>query len=146
MMQIFATRQKTTIPSNSIDNNEKTNNLLQTNQAKDYQILIGENSFTPCTSQQNLCQRDLNDNNSGDNNRNYISSPNIFYLILFLIIYILLILLGASVFSLFEQKAEFQIRDQLLRKQQTFLAKHHCVDGKYYRNYNNYINYNSINS
>jgi hypothetical protein len=131
MMQIFTTRQKTTSPSKSIDNNDKTNNLLQTNQAKDYQILIGDNSFTPCTSQQSLCQRELNENSSDDNNRNYNSSPNIFYLILFLIIYILLILLGASVFSLFEQKAEFQIRDQLLRKQQTFLAKHHCVEGKY---------------
>jgi hypothetical protein len=127
MMQIFTTRQKSTTPSKSIDNNDNTNNLSQTNQVKDYQILIGDNGFTPCTSQQNLCQRELNEN-SYEDNRNYISSPNVCYLVLFLVIYVLLILLGASIFSLFEQKAEFQIRDQLLRKQQTFLAKHPCVD------------------
>jgi len=127
-MQIFATRQKTS--DSSISNNDKGSSTLQPNQTNDYQILIGDNGYSPCTSQQNLCSRsDGLENEREEYKRNYISSPNIFYLILFVIIYILLILLGASVFSLFEQKAEFQLRDQLLRKQQTFLAKHHCVNG-----------------
>ena len=111
---------------NATHSPDNRNNLKTTN-GSDYQILIGDNSFNASSSQSSY----VSDTNSDDNKvyRNYISSPHHFLLILFLIIYVLLILLGASVFSLFEQKAEFQIRDQLLRTQQTFLAKHPCVDG-----------------
>ncbi|CAG2161029.1 unnamed protein product [Oppiella nova] len=112
---------------NATHSPDNRNNLKTTN-GNDYQILIGDNSFNASSSQSSY----VSDTNSDDNKvyRNYISSPHHFLLILFLIIYVLLILLGASVFSLFEQKAEFQIRDQLLRTQQTFLAKHPCVDAE----------------
>ena len=137
MFELFKNHQKCETSSDNCSEKEK-------NESRDYQILIGENFANASTSQHSLChsesQNCLSHSQSssleGSVNynklyRNYTSSPHLFLLVLFLGIYVLLILLGASVFALFEQKAEFQIRDHILRTQQNFLAKHSCVDGIY---------------
>lgn len=56
--------------------------------------------------------------------------PHLIYLIFFFIIYILLILLGTSLFVLFEAKAELRVRDVILNRQQMFLDQNQCVDRK----------------
>lgn len=60
--------------------------------------------------------------------------PHLIYLIFFVTIYILLIMLGASLFVLFEAKAELRLRDQVLHSQQLFLEKNDCLDGKFLLN------------
>ena len=133
MFEIFKSGQKH--ETSSKNSTERTQNYN-----KDYKILIGENIANTSTSQHNLCQSQNSFSQSHNSSlegsyskiyRNYTSSPHLFLLVLFLGIYVLLILLGASVFALFEQKAEFQIRDQILRTQQNFLAKHPSVNGIY---------------
>lgn len=138
MFQLFKSYQNCELSSDECKPKEE-------NQSQDYQILIGDNIANASTSQNHLCHSEsqnslcqshsssLENSTYGYNRiyRNYTSSPHLFLLVLFLVIYILLILLGASVFSLFEQKAEFQIRDHLLRTQHNFLAKHPSVDGIY---------------
>lgn len=58
--------------------------------------------------------------------------PHLIYLLFFVIIYILLILLGASLFVLFEAKTELRLRDQILLQQQMFLDANTCVDGEHF--------------
>lgn len=54
--------------------------------------------------------------------------PHLVYLLFFVVIYILLILLGASLFVLFEAKTEVRLRDQILHQQQLFLEQNACLD------------------
>ncbi|KAH9421294.1 Potassium channel sub K member 1 [Dermatophagoides pteronyssinus] len=56
--------------------------------------------------------------------------PHMITLIFFFIIYITIILLGASLFMAFEAKAEQRLRDQIMNKQQLFLQQNQCVDSK----------------
>ena len=57
--------------------------------------------------------------------------PHMITLIFFFIIYITIILLGASLFMAFEAKAEQRLRDQIMNKQQLFLQQNQCVDCKF---------------
>ncbi|XP_075588098.1 uncharacterized protein LOC124493756 [Dermatophagoides farinae] len=56
--------------------------------------------------------------------------PHLITLIFFFVIYITIILLGASLFMAFESKAEQRLRDQIMNKQQLFLEQNQCVDSK----------------
>lgn len=56
--------------------------------------------------------------------------PHLVYLLFFVVIYVLLILLGASLFVLFEAKTEIRLRDQIILQQQMFLEGNTCLDGK----------------
>ncbi|KAF7495051.1 Potassium channel subfamily K member 1 [Sarcoptes scabiei] len=54
--------------------------------------------------------------------------PHLAVLIFFFIIYITMILMGASLFMAFEAEAEQRLRDQILSKQQSFIDKNQCVN------------------
>lgn len=56
--------------------------------------------------------------------------PHFVYLSVFLILYVALILIGTSLFVLFEANTELRVRDQILMVQKQFLDKNRCVDGK----------------
>lgn len=57
--------------------------------------------------------------------------PHLIYLIFFFVLYILLIMLGTSLFVLFEAKAELRLRDRILNRQQLFLEQNKCVDREF---------------
>lgn len=110
-----------------------------------YQMIIGDHGLYDPSTSQSMChsnkQIDLTASSvssfdqgghSGYRNvfRNYTSSPHHVVMFVFLATYFLLLLLGTSVFAIFEQKAEFELRDRILRVQQTFLNKHPGVDRK----------------
>ncbi|XP_054159499.1 uncharacterized protein LOC128957717 [Oppia nitens] len=145
---ILTTTTTTTTDDDDYDNGYHNKSIsVQTSNNRDYNILIGDNGrdgggggLTASTAETSVCHSQYTTTSieytttasqcqqHSEVYRNYISAPHHFLLILFLIIYVLLILLGASVFSLFEQKTEFQLRDQLLRSQQLFLAQNPSVN------------------
>lgn len=57
--------------------------------------------------------------------------PHLITLIFFFVIYITMILMGASLFMTFEAKAEQRLRDQILNKQSLFLQQNPCIDRKF---------------
>lgn len=132
MMQIFASHKQ---ENNSFEDVKSIkNSVLSTSQQQQYQVLIGDDgSSTSCSTTHSDLQQSRQ--SSVEESSQYECSdinctsthPNV-NLIVYIIFYMIMMIFGACVFTLIEQPAEMQLRDQLIRRQQAFLAKHQCVD------------------
>lgn len=137
-MQLFVSGQQNANSPDANGNHEKESRVTPSQQG-DYQILIGNEESTSQSGQ--FSRTSIASTSYRSDGQSYIqqSDPNFcisthpkLNLFLYVTFYMIFIVFGACLFTLMEQPVEMHIRDQLLLKQEAFLSKHRCIDGKQY--------------